>query len=194
MRLEPAIGGAREPSRMARLTHQRPSISRAQCGEEGLDRTRVIGQAGRQLHQHTPEFFAQATDLMHELGEQLAGFFEAVLVREQLRRFHREAERRRHARRPPLVGLALVRLIEARIDFHGVEARRVALEMRAVRREQREVFLANGPAGNPHMHHIFDATLDPVFVFFSNRLGCLGSIAVSIIGTAILLMLMRSCA
>jgi hypothetical protein len=33
-----------------------------------------------------------------------------------------------------------------------------------------------------------------VFVFFSNRLGCVGSIVVSIIGTAILLMLMRSCA
>jgi hypothetical protein len=32
-----------------------------------------------------------------------------------------------------------------------------------------------------------------VFVFFSNRLGCLGSIAVSIVGTALLLMLMRSC-
>jgi hypothetical protein len=32
-----------------------------------------------------------------------------------------------------------------------------------------------------------------VFVFFSNRLGCLGSIAVSIIGTALLLLAMRSC-
>jgi len=32
-----------------------------------------------------------------------------------------------------------------------------------------------------------------VFVFFSNRLGCLGSIAVSVIGSAILVMLMRSC-
>jgi hypothetical protein len=32
-----------------------------------------------------------------------------------------------------------------------------------------------------------------VFVFFSNRLGCLGSIAVSIAGTALLLLLMRSC-
>jgi hypothetical protein len=33
-----------------------------------------------------------------------------------------------------------------------------------------------------------------VFVFFSNRLGCLGSIGVSIVGTALLVMLMRSCA
>jgi hypothetical protein len=33
-----------------------------------------------------------------------------------------------------------------------------------------------------------------VFVFFSNKLGCAGSIAVSIIGTALLLLLMRSCA
>jgi hypothetical protein len=32
-----------------------------------------------------------------------------------------------------------------------------------------------------------------VFVFFSNRFGCLGSIAVSIVGTAIVLLLMRSC-
>jgi hypothetical protein len=32
-----------------------------------------------------------------------------------------------------------------------------------------------------------------MFVFFSNRLGCLGSIAVSIVGTALLLLLMRSC-
>ena len=37
------------------------------------------------------------------------------------------------------------------------------------------------------------ATADNVFVFFSNRLGCLGSIAVSIVGTALLIMLMRSC-
>jgi hypothetical protein len=33
-----------------------------------------------------------------------------------------------------------------------------------------------------------------VFVFFSNKLGCAGSIVVSVIGTALLLMLMRSCA
>lgn len=32
-----------------------------------------------------------------------------------------------------------------------------------------------------------------MFVFFSNRLGCLGSIGISIVGTAILIMLMRSC-
>ncbi len=32
-----------------------------------------------------------------------------------------------------------------------------------------------------------------MFVFFSNKLGCLGSIGVSIVGTAILVMLMRSC-
>jgi hypothetical protein len=33
-----------------------------------------------------------------------------------------------------------------------------------------------------------------VFVFFSNKLGCAGSILVSLIGTALLVMLMRSCA
>jgi hypothetical protein len=32
-----------------------------------------------------------------------------------------------------------------------------------------------------------------VFVFFSNRLGCLGSIGVSIVGTVLLVMLVRSC-
>lgn len=32
-----------------------------------------------------------------------------------------------------------------------------------------------------------------MFAFFSNRLGCLGSIAVSVIGTIILLALMRGC-
>jgi hypothetical protein len=32
-----------------------------------------------------------------------------------------------------------------------------------------------------------------MFAFFSDRLGCLGSIAVSIIGTVILLLLMRAC-
>jgi hypothetical protein len=37
------------------------------------------------------------------------------------------------------------------------------------------------------------AAANDVFVFFSNRLGCLGSIAVSIVGTALLIMLMRSC-
>jgi hypothetical protein len=37
------------------------------------------------------------------------------------------------------------------------------------------------------------ARLDSVFAFFSNRLGCLGSIVVSIIGTLILLAVMRGC-
>jgi hypothetical protein len=32
-----------------------------------------------------------------------------------------------------------------------------------------------------------------MFAFFSNRLGCLGSIAVSVIGTILLLALMRGC-
>jgi hypothetical protein len=32
-----------------------------------------------------------------------------------------------------------------------------------------------------------------MFAFFSNRVGCLGSIAVSIIGTVILIVLMRGC-
>jgi len=33
-----------------------------------------------------------------------------------------------------------------------------------------------------------------MFVFFSNKLGCLGSIGLSVAGTAVLLLLMRSCA
>jgi hypothetical protein len=32
-----------------------------------------------------------------------------------------------------------------------------------------------------------------MFVFFSNRLGCLGSITVSIVGTILLILLIRSC-
>jgi hypothetical protein len=32
-----------------------------------------------------------------------------------------------------------------------------------------------------------------MFAFFSNKLGCLGSAAVSIIGTVLLILLMRSC-
>jgi hypothetical protein len=32
-----------------------------------------------------------------------------------------------------------------------------------------------------------------MFVFLSNRLGCLGSLAISIVGTALLVLLMRSC-
>ena len=32
-----------------------------------------------------------------------------------------------------------------------------------------------------------------MFVFFSNRLGCLGSIVVSIIGTILLALLIRAC-
>ncbi len=32
-----------------------------------------------------------------------------------------------------------------------------------------------------------------MFAFFSNRLGCVGSIVVSVIGTIILLALMRGC-
>lgn len=33
-----------------------------------------------------------------------------------------------------------------------------------------------------------------MFAFFSNRAGCLGSLIVSIIGTIILVMIMRGCA
>jgi hypothetical protein len=32
-----------------------------------------------------------------------------------------------------------------------------------------------------------------MFAFFSNRLGCLGSVAVSLIGTVVLIFLMRGC-
>ena len=32
-----------------------------------------------------------------------------------------------------------------------------------------------------------------MFVFFSNRLGCLGSLFISIVGTVLLIALMRSC-
>jgi hypothetical protein len=37
------------------------------------------------------------------------------------------------------------------------------------------------------------AAIISVFAFFSNRLGCLGSIVVSVIGTILLLALMRGC-
>jgi hypothetical protein len=33
-----------------------------------------------------------------------------------------------------------------------------------------------------------------MFVFFSNRLGCTGSVVVSIAGTVLLILLIRSCA
>lgn len=32
-----------------------------------------------------------------------------------------------------------------------------------------------------------------MFVFFSNRLGCLGSLLISAVGTGVLLLLLRSC-
>jgi hypothetical protein len=32
-----------------------------------------------------------------------------------------------------------------------------------------------------------------MFVFFSNRLGCAGSIALSVVGTVMLILLIRSC-
>jgi hypothetical protein len=32
-----------------------------------------------------------------------------------------------------------------------------------------------------------------VFIFFSNRLGCLGSLAITLIGSLLLIALMRSC-
>jgi hypothetical protein len=32
-----------------------------------------------------------------------------------------------------------------------------------------------------------------MFVFFSNRLGCLGSLAITLVGTLLLLALMRAC-
>ncbi|MEP6604018.1 MAG: hypothetical protein ABJB69_08730 [Spartobacteria bacterium] len=36
-------------------------------------------------------------------------------------------------------------------------------------------------------------SLMAMFAFFSNRLGCIGSLAVSVIGTLILLAVMRGC-
>jgi hypothetical protein len=32
-----------------------------------------------------------------------------------------------------------------------------------------------------------------MFAFFSNRLGCIGSVIVSLLGTGLLILLMRSC-
>jgi hypothetical protein len=32
-----------------------------------------------------------------------------------------------------------------------------------------------------------------MFVFFSNRMGCLGSLAISVVGTLLLIALMRGC-
>ena len=38
-----------------------------------------------------------------------------------------------------------------------------------------------------------NAMFEQMFAFFSNRLGCLGSLAVSVIGTIVLLFLIRGC-
>jgi hypothetical protein len=38
-----------------------------------------------------------------------------------------------------------------------------------------------------------DRGVDIMFAFFSTRLGCIGSILVSLLGTVLLVLLMRSC-
>lgn len=52
---------------------------------------------------------------------------------------------------------------------------------------------AEGPSRGSDSCVSAQARLRDVFAFFSNRLGCLGSIGVSIIGTIVLLALMRGC-
>lgn len=40
----------------------------------------------------------------------------------------------------------------------------------------------------------YDCTLNPsMFVFFSNRLGCMGSLLVSAVGTVAVILLIRAC-
>jgi uncharacterized membrane protein YeaQ/YmgE (transglycosylase-associated protein family) len=45
----------------------------------------------------------------------------------------------------------------------------------------------------PDLAHASAAILQHMFAFFSNRVGCLGSLFVSLIGTVILLLLLRGC-
>lgn len=82
-----------------------------------------------------------------------------------------------------------MRSVEAGVDLDRGEARRVALQVRPGGGEQLRLLLPNDPSRDADVHYA-----DYVFVFFSNKLGWVGSIVVSIIGTALLLLLMRSCA
>ena len=50
------------------------------------------------------------------------------------------------------------------------------------------------PDGAPSMRTVLlKGVEDDVFVFFSNRLGCTGSILVSIVASVVLILLLRSC-
>ena len=93
---------------MARLAGDRRRAATAQHCEEPVGDPRVERQARRQLHEHAAKLAAQPADFIDELFQPLAGVFEAVLMREDLRRLDGESKSARHALRPPLVGLAPV--------------------------------------------------------------------------------------
>ena len=138
---------------MTRLDCDLSGKPAAQHGQERTGDGSIERKSRRQLHQQRAEPLAECCDLAEEGRQLAAGVGEFAHVRDLLRELHREAELRRHACRPPRVGLGLVRPIEGRIDLHRVEAARIPPQMAPGRLEAPGMLRRNAPSGGADPDH-----------------------------------------
>ena len=142
-----------KPTGMARLQGDEAGMRMlwmefANCGEEIMCECFVECELGRKLHEKGPEFFAKATDLLEEDGQQFAGVCKECSVGDGLRKLHGEAEVRRGAARPALPGFALMWTVEAGVDLNTIEALGGAFEVCAGFRKVLSMLLRQRPTGS----------------------------------------------
>ena len=127
-----ALGYRRRPGRVPRFADHGPVVQAAEQAEEAPGYPRIEGERRRQLHQEWTERVAERSNFVEEPGQRLACRLQSALVGDELGDLDREAEQGRHGGGPPLVDRGGVRAMEGRVDFDGVQAAGVALELRAV--------------------------------------------------------------
>jgi hypothetical protein len=84
----------------------------SQLIEERSGARRFEDEAGRQLHEDHTETRTQTRDFLGEALERCLAFEQCALVRDLPRNLYGKAEMVRHAVRPALVRLSLVRSVE----------------------------------------------------------------------------------
>jgi hypothetical protein len=111
-----------EPTGMARFAGDINRGACAQSVQECRYGRRLIRQAGRQLEQQRPQPVPQRDHAIKEQRQRLHRVAQPAFMADHARQFHREAETRGHARRPPGVGRRLVRAVERGIDLDHRQA------------------------------------------------------------------------
>ncbi len=127
------VGGPQKPAWVPWLARDREAVlAFAQSAEEGLGDHRVERQARRQLHQQNAELGAQRIELGEEPAKRFLGVHQPGVMGDRAGRLDGEPEAFGRLGRPACVGGGEVGPVERRIDFHGVEHRRVSFKARSV--------------------------------------------------------------